>query len=178
MAPPQLLHNLGVREPGGDIGAEGQPVAQLGSRDIERFLLLGHFVDGIVFVLIRQEHHLLEVDHLYAQLFLVLLQQLLGVVRSVERLAGRILAGAGMVAADDQMRAAVVATNDRVPDRLARPAHPHCQRQQRQVGRVLRVVGHQGLVATDARVMVDVARLRHAHDRMHKQIGLFFFGRS
>ena len=140
------------------------------------FLSLRHFVDRVVLVLVRHEDHLLEVDHLHAELFLVLLQQLLGIVRAVERLAARVLAGAGVVAADDQVRAAVVLADDRVPDRLARPAHPHRQRQQRQERRVLRVVGHQRLVAADAGVMVDVARLGHADDRVHEQVGLFFLG--
>ena len=43
-------------------------------------------------------------------------------------------------------------------------------------GRVLRIVGHERLVAADAGVVVDVARLRHADDRMDEQIGPFFFG--
>ena len=70
-----------------------------------------------------------------AELFFVLLHELLGVVRSVERLAVGVLAGAGVVAADDEVRAAVVLADDRVPDRFARAAHPHRQRQERQLGR-------------------------------------------
>ena len=40
------------------------------------FLSLRHFVAGIVFVFVRHEDHLLEVDHLHAELFFVLLQKL------------------------------------------------------------------------------------------------------
>ena len=138
------------------------------------FLSLRHFVDGVVLVFVRHEDHLLEVDHLHAELFFVLLHELLSIVRAVERLAGVVLAGAGVVAADDEVRAAVVLADDRVPDRFARAAHPHRQRQQREVGRVLRVVGHERLVAANARVVVDVARLGHADDRMDEQVGFLF----
>ena len=141
VAAAELLHHFGVREPGRNLGAAHQPVAELRAADVERLLVLRHFVDRVVFLFIRHEDHLLEVDHLHAQLFFVLLQQLLGIVRSVERLAARVLAGAGVIAADDQVRAAVVLADDRVPDRLARPAHPHRQRQQREVRRVLRDSG-------------------------------------
>ena len=62
----------------------------------------------------------------------MLRHQLLRVVRAVERLAGRVVAGAGVVAADDEVVGAVVAADDRVPQRLARAGHAHGQRQQRQ----------------------------------------------
>ena len=177
VAAAEFLHDVGIREPGRDLGAEREPIAELGARDVERLLVLRHFVDRVVLVFVRHEDHLLEVDHLHAELFLVLLHQLLGIVRTVERLAGRVLAGAGVVAADDEVRAAVVAADDRVPDRLARPAHPHRQRQQREVRRVLRVVVHDRLVAADAGVMIDVARLGHADDRVDQQVGFLFLRR-
>ena len=41
-----------------------------------------------------------------------------------------------------------------------------------------RIVVHDRLVAADARVVVDVARLGHADDRVHEQVGLFFLGRA
>ena len=104
----------------------------------------------------------------------MLLQELLGIVRAVERLAALVLAGAGVVAADDEVRAAVVLADDRVPDGFARAAHSHRERQEREHGRVLRVVRHEGLVAADARVVVDVARLGHADDRVDEQVRAFF----
>ena len=118
---------------------------------------------------------MLEVDHLHAELFFVLLHELLSVVRAVERLAGLVLAGAGVIAANDEMRAAVILANDRVPDGFAWAAHPHGQRQEREHRGVLRIVSHERLVAADARVVVDVARLGHADDRMDEQVGAFFF---
>ena len=54
----------------------------------------------------------------------------LRVVGPVER-SVRVRAGTGVVAAHDEMRAAVVLTDDRVPYGLSRPAHPHREREQR-----------------------------------------------
>ena len=139
-----------------------------------RLLVFGHFVDGVVLVFVGDVDHLLEVDHLHAELFFVLLEELLGIVRAVERLAALVLAGAGVVAADDEVRAAVVLADDGVPDRFARAAHSHREREQREHGRVLRIVRHQRLVAADARVVVDVARLGHADDRVDEQVRAFF----
>ena len=66
------------------------------------------------------------------ELFLVLLHELLRVVRAVERLAVAVVAGAGVIAADDEVRAAVVLADDRVPHGFARAAHAHRERQQAQ----------------------------------------------
>ena len=81
-----------------------------------------------------------------------------------------------MVAADDEVRDAVVLADDPVPHGLARPAHAHRQRQQRQRRRPVRVARHDALVAADPGVVVDVAGLRETHDRMDQQIGLHLFG--
>ena len=86
-------------------------------------LALGDFVRRHVAVLVLEVDHHLERHHGDAELFLVLLQELLGVVRTVKRRAARIAPRAGVVAADDQVRAAVVLTDDRVPHRL-RAVHP------------------------------------------------------
>ena len=59
---------------------------------------------GRVAVLVGQVDHLLEVDHLHADLILILAHRLLGGVGRVEGLAGRVLAGSGVVAADDEVR--------------------------------------------------------------------------
>ena len=99
---------------------------------------------------------------MHADLVLVLPDQLLRVVRAVERLAGRVVARAGVVAADDQVVRAVVAPDDRVPERLARPGHAHRQRQEREDDPIrLVVVLRQRLVGADAGVVIDVARLGH-----------------
>ena len=102
----------------------------------------------------------------------MLLHELLRVVRAVERLAVAVVAGTRVVTADDEMRAAVVLADDRVPDGLARTAHAHRERQQAQGRRLLGVRLQQVLVATDAREVVDVAGLRHADDGMDQQVRL------
>ena len=97
---------------------------------------------------------------------------------TVERRAGRVAARSRVVAADDEVRAAVVLPDDRVPHRLARSAHAHRQRQQRQQRRPGRIAVQQRLVAADAGVVVDVARLRHPHHRVNQQVGLDLLRRA
>ena len=77
-----------------------------------------------------------------------------------------------MVAADDQVRAPVVLADDRVPDRLSRPGHAHRERQERKTRRARFVSRQDGLVAADTRVVVHVARLCHADDRVDEQVGV------
>ena len=132
---------------------------------------------GRVAVLVGQEDHLLEVDHLHADLVLVLAHRLLRGVGRVERLAGRVLARPGVVAADDEMRAAVVAADDRVQEHFARAGHPHRQREQTEHhGPGLVVVVDQGPIAADPGVMVHVARLGHADDRVDQQAAADLLG--
>ena len=108
----------------------------------------------------------------------MLAQQLLRVVGSVEGLTLGVVARAGVVATDDQMGAAEILADDRVPHGLAWAAHPHGQRQQRELDRVLRVVRQHFLVAVDPRVVVQVAGLGQAHHRVDQQVGLDFLGRT
>ena len=77
-----------------------------------------------------------------------------------------------MVAADDQVGAAVVLADDRVPDRLARAGHAHRQRQQAERGGLLGIVVQQLLVAAHAGEMVDVAGLGHADHGLDQEVGL------
>ena len=83
-----------------------------------------------------------------------------------------------MVAADDEVGAAVVAADDRVQQHLARAGHPHRQRQQAEHDRArLVVVVDQGPVAADAGVVVDVAGLGHADDRVDQEAAADLLGR-
>jgi hypothetical protein len=66
-------------------------------------------------------------------LSLVFAEKLLRGVRRIERPPGRIAAGAGVVATDDEVRAAEVLADDAMKQGLARPAHAHRQGQQRQL---------------------------------------------
>ena len=89
------------------------------------------------------------------------------------------LPGPGVVAADDEVGAAVVAADDRVQQDLARAGHPHRQRQQAQDDRAgLVVVVDQGPVAADAGEVVDVAGLGHADDRVDQQPAADLLGRA
>ena len=83
----------------------------------------------------------------------------------IERLARRVIAGPGMIAADDEIGASVIAPDDRVQQDLARAGHAHGQRQQAEHdGARLVVVVDECPIAADARVVVDVSRLGHSHD--------------
>ncbi len=106
----------------------------------------------------------------------MLAQQGLGIVGPVEGLAARVVARPGMVPADDEMAGAVVLADDGVPDRLAGATHAHGQGQQGQGGGGVRVALHDRLVAPHPGVMVDVARLGHAHRGMDEQVGLDLAG--
>ena len=104
----------------------------------------------------------------------MLAEQFLGLVRAVERLAVAVIARAGVIAADDEVRAAVVLADDGVPQRFARPAHAHGQVQQAQRAWSAPGTAPALLVAAHAGEVVDVAGLGHAHHRVNQQIGLYF----
>jgi len=61
----------------------------------------------------------------------MLSQQLLSIERPIKRPPTGIVAGACVIAADDEMAGAVILADDCVPQRLARATHAHRQRQQR-----------------------------------------------
>ena len=104
MGAAQLLGHLGEREPFGDLEALLQPAAQLGAGERQ------HGLVGLDLVLLHvlgaglREDQVVERHHGDVELVLVLREQLLGRVGAVERLAGGIVARAGMVAADDQVQ--------------------------------------------------------------------------
>ena len=172
----QLLDDGREGEPVGDLEPFLQAAAQLGAGDVEDGLALLDLVARLVLRLLLDVDHLLEVDHLDADLVLVLAEQLLGVVGAVEGLALAVLARAGVVAADDHVGAAVVAADDAVPDRLARAAHAHREVEERQRGGRGRVLVEHRLVAAHAGEVVDVAGLGHADDRVDQQVRLRLAG--
>ncbi len=178
IAAAQLLHDFGIREPGRDIAALVQTLPQFGAGNVEHARALRDLVVRNVFVLILEVDHHVERDHGHADVGFVLLEELLGVVRTVEGLAVGVVARSGMVAADDEMRAAVVLADDAVPDRLARSAHAHGKGKHGQLHRCLRILREQQLVATHAREVIHVARLGHANGRMKKQVRFDLLGRA
>ena len=107
----------------------------------------------------------LEEERLDAELVDVeLVEDLLGVVGAV------VVADAGVVAADDEVGAAVVPARDRVEDRLARAGVAHLRREDVEDDAVVGVVVlHQDLVAAHPHVGGDVARLGLADQRVDQQ---------
>ena len=88
------------------------------------------FVVRNVFVLFLEVDHHVERNHGDADVGLVFLENLLRLVRTVERLTVGVFARTGMIATHDEVRAAMVLADDRVPNSLARSAHAHRERQQ------------------------------------------------
>ena len=83
-----------------------------------------------------------------------------------------------MVAANDEMGAAVVLADQPVPDRLARAGHAHGEVQERHGGRGRRVFVEHRLIAAHAREMVHIAGFGQADDRVDQQVRLCFPGRA
>eukprot|EP00420_Gonyaulax_spinifera_P001325 CAMPEP_0197944002 /NCGR_PEP_ID=MMETSP1439-20131203/125194_1 /TAXON_ID=66791 /ORGANISM="Gonyaulax spinifera, Strain CCMP409" /LENGTH=317 /DNA_ID=CAMNT_0043567257 /DNA_START=62 /DNA_END=1014 /DNA_ORIENTATION=+ len=146
---PQDVHHGPEREPLGD--------------------LLALFVFGIM--LGPHVHHVLVVGHGDPELSRVLLAGLLRVVGPVEVVARDGALRARHVAADDEVRGAVVLTDDHVLDRLTRPCHLHAVREVRppEHGILLFSLLAERLVGRDADNAVDVARLGGATSGVHKE---------
>ena len=106
----------------------------------------------------------------------MLLEQFLGVVRTVEVLAVGILSWTGMIAAHDEVRASMVFSYQAVPHRFARSAHAHGERQHGELDRALGILREQQLIAAGADEIIHVARLGHADRGMNEQIRLDLLG--
>ena len=168
----QHAHNLGVGEPFRDVLAGAEAGAELSAADVENSHAVRDLVVGLVLVAVGEVDHLLEGDDFDAQFLPVLLDGVLGVVRAVEVFAGAVLAGAGVVAADDEVRGAVVLADDGVPDRLPRSTHAHGQREQTQDGHAVGVAREQRLVNPHPGEVVDVAGFGQADDGVDEDVGL------
>lgn len=166
------LDDLGVREPLGDLLASAKTVAQLGAGDVGGASALGDLVTGHVLVAVGEVDHLLELDHLDAELLLVLLHEVLGVIRAVVVLAVLVLAGASVVTADDEVSGTVVLSDDGVPEGLAGTTHAHGQGQESESSHAVGVSGQQSLVDTDTGEVVNIAGLGETDDGLDQDIGL------
>lgn len=168
----QHLDHLGVREPLGNLLAGPQAVSQLGTGNVHGAGALGDLVGRHVLVAVWDVNHLLELDHLDAELLAVLLHEDLRIIRAVVVLAVLVLAGAGVVTADDEVRGAVVLADDGVPQSLTGTAHSHGQRQQGESSHAVGVSGQQSAVDADAGEVVDIARLGQADNGVDEHVGL------
>ena len=81
-----------------------------------------------------------------------------------------------MIASHDHVGAAVILADDRVPQRLAGPAHTHGEVQQAQRGGLFGILLQNVLIAAHAGEVVDVARFGHADHRVNQQVRLGFAG--
>ena len=81
-----------------------------------------------------------------------------------------------MIAANDEMGAAVVFADQPVPDRLARAGHAHGKVQQgHRRGRGWVLIKHR-LIAAHAGEVIHVAGFGHAHHRVDQQVRLRLTG--
>lgn len=135
-----------------------------------------NLVDLDVPILVRQVDHIPEGHNSNADLLRVLADEFLGGVRRIERPTFRVNPGAGMVAPDDQVVSAIVAPDDRMPQRIARSVQAHGQRQKRQDDPAGVVVsGGQRPIRADPGEVVRVPRFHHPHDRVEQQGPVQFF---
>ena len=98
---------------------------------------------GILILVLKVDHHLegTWVTPISSSCFC---EELLGLVRAVERFAVGVLARAGVVAADDEVGAAVVFADERVPDGFARAAHAHGEGDEGEFGGAGRIFAQRG----------------------------------
>ena len=77
-----------------------------------------------------------------------------------------------MVTPDDEVRCAEVLTDDRMPNGLARAGHAHGKGEEGKVTHAVRVLRHDGLVHTDAGVVVDVAWFSQTNNWVDEDVRL------
>ena len=172
------LDNLGVGEPLGDVGTGTETAAELSAGDVQGLDALGNLVDGTVLVGVGQVGDHLELDDLDAELILVLLDGVLGIVGAVEVLALGVGTRTGVVTADNEVRGTVILTDNGVPDGLTRTTHTHSQTQKTQDGHAVGVTGQESLVGADTGEMVNVTGLGETDNGVDQDIGLARAGRA
>ena len=170
------LDDLGVREPSRNLLTSAETVAELGTRDVHGAGALRNLVGGHVLVVVGDVDHLLELDHLDAELLLVLLDECLSIVRAVVVLAVLVLTGTSVVTADNEVGRTVVLTDNCVPQSFTGTTHAHGQGQQSQSSHTVGVSRQKSLVDTDTGEVVNVTGLGHTNDGVDKDVGLLRSG--
>lgn len=168
----QDLDDLGVGEPLGDVGAGAQTATELGTGDVEGLDASGDLVNGAVLIGVGQVGDHLELDDLDAELVLVLLDGVLGIVGTVEVLTLGVGARTGVVTTDNEVGGTMVLTDDGVPDGLTGTTHTHGQAEQTQNGHAVGVAGQESLVGADTGEVVNVTGLGQTDDGVDQDIGL------
>lgn len=172
--------------------------AEFGSRDVGSDGSLGDLINGHVDVLVGDVGHHLEgnllpgssvrfstrgnaaakdaTHHLDVELVLVLSDEFLSIVRTVEILSLRVLSGSGVVTTDDEVSRTEVLSDDRVPDGLAGSGHPHREGQEGERSHALGVRANDGLVNADTREVVNISGLRESDDGVDEDVGVLLTG--
>src|SRR4028118_1970223 len=121
------FYDLGTGELGGRVLALGEHLADLGARDEDVVLLgVGAGLGGAHALARKAEEGVLEEERAEPYLpFLELVEDVLGVVVAVQGLAAMVLAGARVVAADDEVGAAVVLAAAGGAERIPRGTATH-----------------------------------------------------
>lgn len=114
----------------------------------------------------------MEGDDFDAQLVFVLFDGVLGVVGPVEFFAFAVLAWAGVVAADDEVRCAIVLADDGMPDGFAGAAHSHGEWEEAKNCHAVRVSWKEGLVDANTGEVIDVSWFCEANDWVDEDICL------
>ena len=117
---------------------------------------------------------MLEGNHFDAHFGLILAEQILRVIGPVEIFALAVLAGAGMVAAHDEVGDTVIFADQPMPDGFARAGHAHGKAEQRHGCGCGRIFVQYGLIAAHSGKVIHVARFRHADDGVDQEVGLSF----
>jgi hypothetical protein len=170
------LDDLRVGKPLGDGSSGTETATELGSGDVEGLGTGLDLVDGHVLVGVGKVGHHLERNDLNSDLLLVLLNGVLGVVRTVEVNTLRVGSGTGVVTSNNEVGSSVVLTDDSVPDSLTGTGHTHGQGKETEGGHSVGVAGEKGLVDTDTGEVVNVTGLGESDDGVDQDVGLTVTG--
>jgi hypothetical protein len=107
-------------------------------------------IHGLILISPWQISHLLERYHINFQLVVVLYEQVLRIIWSIEVGPCAILSWASMVSSNDEVGGAKVLTDDGVPDRFSWSTHAHGKGKECEMGHSIRVFCHNRFVDTDA----------------------------
>src|SRR4028119_1158902 len=166
------LYDLGAGELRGRVLALGEHLAHLGAGDEDVVLRgVGAGLSGAHALARQAEEGVLEEEGGEPDLpVLELVEDVLGVVVAVEGLAAGVLAGTRVVAADDEVGAAVVLAAEGVEDSLARATVTHRRRKDAEEGAVLRVVPLENyLVGAHPHVRRDVLSAGLSDQRVEQE---------
>lgn len=168
----QQSNNLGVREPLGDVSTSAKTATELSSGNVESLSAGGDLIRGDVLVRVGQVGDLLEGHDLNVDLVLVLLDQILGIVRPVKVLAGRVLSGTSVITANDEVSRSVVLADNGVPESFTRTSHAHGQGQEGESSHASGVAANDSLVDTNTGEVVNVTGLGQTNDGVDEDVGL------